>query len=236
MSTHTSHVSSWLIRMLLLEPDRVATGLERVRVSGLVHRVPTPWQLSLGVARMWHRILFRSDTIGTSTSAPIRDSWRARLFEWRPLRFPFLLAERAVAPWDLTGLSSDEDRIVRHLLGAHHDGNQFVYDLQILACHPGALERVREQAQAVVDGTHPRGRWLRDLVVYEGYHENLLYAVERALEGHFQLSEHEAENPDISFFGYLAWCAEQPATLEQSLAAWRHGTLRFAAEVRHDAR
>jgi hypothetical protein len=223
------------MRVLLLDPERVAEGLERVQASGLVRRVPTPWQLSLGVLRMWHRIAFRSDTIGTSGSAPVRGSWRARLLHWRALRLPCLLVERAVAPWDLTGLLSDEARVVRHLLAAHHDGHQFVYDLQILACHPGALERVRDQARAVVEGSHPRTSWLRDLVVYEGYHESLLRSVQHALDGRFELAPEEVDDPDISFFGYLGWCAAQPATPREALDAWRRGALRFAMEAGHDA-
>jgi hypothetical protein len=122
--------------------------------------------------------------------------------------------------------------MVRHVLAAHHDGHQFVYDLQILACHPGALERVRDEARAVVQGSHARAEWLRDLVVYEGYHEHLLRGVERAIDGSFELSPQEADDPDVSFFGYLRWCAAQPATIADSLAAWRRGTLRFSGGER----
>ena len=64
--------------------------------------------------------------------------------------------------------------------------------------------------------------WLRDLCVYEGYHEQLLAAVEQAVAGQPLLSPAEADDPDISFVAYMGWCAQQPASLRESLAeVWR---------------
>lgn len=221
----------WLSRVVLLSPQTVVANLERVALAGIVAETPNPWQLTLGVLRMWHRVLFRSETIGTCRQHPVRRSWRARLMHHRPLRFPFLLAERAVTPWDFSGLLSPPERIIAHLLGAHHDEQQFVYDLQILRCHPGALERVRDLARDVVENDHPRSRWLRDLVVYERYHENLLAAVERALAGSDALSDRVRRDPDISFSGYLGWCARQPATPEATYRAWRRGRFSLSSEA-----
>ncbi len=204
---------------MLFFPMRVARNLERVRAAGIVPEVPNLWQIQLGVLRMWHRVLFRPESIGMCASRPVRPTWLARLLENRARRFPFLVAERAVAPLDFSGLASPPWRVVRHLLGAHHDGNQFAYDLQILSCYPGALEEVRDKARAVVEQDTPRSRYLKDLTVYEGYHENLLAAVERALEGDFDLPSGEADNPDISFIAYLNWCAAQPRSPLAALRA-----------------
>src|SRR5690606_34889699 len=146
--------------------------LAELRAAGHA-RVPNVWQITLGVARMWHRVLFRSETIGTCRTFRPRRTLRARLLAFRALRFPVLLAERAVHPLDFSGLLSDEDRVVRHLLGAHHDGVQFLYDLELLRDRPGALERLRDEARRVVAIDDRRSRWLRDLVVYERYHETL---------------------------------------------------------------
>lgn len=195
---------------MLFFPRKVARNLRRVHAAGLVPEVPNLWQVQLGVLRMWHRVLFRPESIGMSASRPVRATWRARFFANRARRFPFLVIERAIAPLDFSGLASPPWRVVRHLLGAHHDGNQFAYDLQILSAYPGALEEVRDRARAVVAEDTPRSRYLKDLTVYEGYHENLLAAVERALEGDFALPSAEAQNPDISFIAYLEWCAAQP--------------------------
>jgi hypothetical protein len=210
--------------LLLLKPKRIAVNLERVRRAGLVDSVPNQWQLALGVLRMWHRIIMRTETVGTCEGQAIRPTWRARLFANRAFRLPALVAERAVAPLDLTGLASDPDRMFRHLLGAHHDAKQFIYDLEILAAYPGKLEELRLAAKAVVDGSDRRASWLRDLVVFENYHENLLEAVERAVEGNLEIEDTEgAGDPDISFRAYLDWCARQPTNASATWQAWRRG-------------
>lgn len=211
--------------LLLLSPERIVENLDRVRRAGLVERTPNLWQLGLGVMRMWHRMVFRSDTIGTSTVHPVRPNPRARLLQYRPLRFPFLLAAGAVAPLDLTGLASSPDRLIRHLLGAHHDGEQFVFDLEILSCYPGKLEELAAAVRLVVERDTARHRWLRDLTVYERYHENLLAAVERALAGELQVAAEHAGDPDISFAAYLRWCAARPETPAATWQAWRRGGL-----------
>ncbi|MBX3275021.1 MAG: hypothetical protein KF729_32450 [Sandaracinaceae bacterium] len=144
-----------LARYLLLFPNRVETNLAAVERAGLVPVTPNPWQITLGVARMWHRVLFRSETIGTCAADPVRPSWRARLLERRPLRFPFLVRERAIAPLDFSGLASPPERIIRHLLGAHHDANQFAYDLALLSVHPGKLETAACPRDADVRSRRP---------------------------------------------------------------------------------
>jgi len=220
---------SWLSRFALIDPAEVETKLAAIEAAGLVERAPNAWQLTLGVLRMWHRVLFRSETIGTSETDPVRGTWRARMMAARPLRFPFLLAERAVSPWDFSGLFSATDRVERHLMGAHHDGVQFVYDFELLAIDPDAIQRVRDEAAAVVEGRHPRGAWLRDLVVYENYHQHLLEAAEAALRGELTLPEGQGDDPDLSFFGYLRWCARQPETPEATVQAWRAGRLSLSS-------
>jgi hypothetical protein len=217
----------WYSYPLLLAPRAIARNLDRVRDAGLVDEVPNLWQLSLGVLRMWHRIAFRPETIGTCAGHDVRPTLRARLLQYRPLRFPFLLRERAVAPWDLTGLASSPDRLLRHMLGAHHDGVQFVYDMQILQCYPGKLADLQRAAREVAAEDTPRARWLRDLAVYESYHDNLREFVDRAVERGIELSDEDARDPDISFFAYLDWCARQPATPAQTWRALRAGRYDF---------
>lgn len=211
-----------LSHLVLLDAGGVARALERLRESALYPAVPNVWQVTLGVLRMWHRMLFRSHTVGTSTR-PVRDTWRARLLAPRPVRFPFLIAERAVAPLDFSGLLSSRERVIRHLLGAHHDKNQFAYDLEMLQHDPGALAELRTRVRGVTSGRSPRAAYLRDLTVYDGYHEDLERAVEAALSGDFGLSPREAGDPDISFGAYLAWCARQPDSPAETMAAFRQG-------------
>ncbi|MBL9022526.1 MAG: hypothetical protein JNL21_10000 [Myxococcales bacterium] len=216
-----------LARVLLVDVAAVSRALERLAQSRAYPAVPNTWQITLGILRMWHRMAFRSGTVGTSRR-PVRDTWRARLLVPRPVRFPFLLAERAIAPLDFSGLLSARERVIRHLLGAHHDENQFAYDLEMLQHDPGALEELAERVRAVTSGRDPRAAYLRDLTVFEGYHEDLELAVTRALQGDFGLTPADARDPDISFAAYLAWCARQPATPADTWRALRAGRFGLA--------
>lgn len=221
----------WHAQVVLLRPRRIAEALDAVRAARLVDPVPTVFQIELGVLRMWHRILFRPETIGMAATHPVRDDRFARLLERRWLRGPFLLREGAIAPWDLSGLLSTPERLMTHMLGTHHDGLQFVYDLQILSAYPGRIEELRDRARAVVtEEDTRRSRRLRNLCVYEQYHERLLEVVERALADGIALPPEQADDPDISFLAYLRWCARQPATPREAWRAWRAGRLSFAPE------
>ncbi len=217
----------WYVRLLLGDTERIHLHLDRMREHGIVDVAPNPWQLCLGVLRLWHRSLFRTETVDTSPDGTVRPTWRARLLANRAIRLPFLLAERAVAPLDFTGLRNPPERLIRHLLGAHHDRNQFVYDLEILAGH-GRLEQLRDAVTEVIEHDTDRSRWLRDLTVFEGYHESLAAAVDQAIASGPAMTDAEANDPDLSFRAYLSWCARQPATPAETLAAWRDG--RFALD------
>ena len=213
----------WYAYLVLPFPRRVARNLARVRASGLVEQAPNMWQVCLGATRMLHRVAFRSETVGTCQDYGPRPSRRARLLNNRAVRLPVLLAQRVVFPLDLTGLANRPEHVIRHLLGAHHDVDQFVYDLELLSIYPGQLEALHEAVSSVVDGRAEDAEWLRDLVVYEGYHEALQAAVERALAGDFSLRAQDPDDPDISFTAFLRWCASQPATLAETLEALRRG-------------
>jgi hypothetical protein len=204
---------------------RMQLSLDRIARSGLVPTVPNVWQVRLGILRMWGRLLFRSETVGTSAQ-PVRRTWRARLLRFRFVRFFPLVWERAIAPFDLSGLKSAPERIMHHLIVAHHDDDQFVYDLELLSTHVGRLEELRDAVRMVLESDAPRAHWLRDLVVFEGYHESLLAAVEQAIAGHFVCRD--PFDPDISLRGYLAWCARQPATPGETWHALTRGELHLA--------
>ena len=216
-----------LSRLVLIDAAGVDRALARLAETGAYPAVPNVWQITLGVLRMWHRMVYRSGTVGTSTR-PVRPTLRARLFAPRPLRFPFLLAEGAVAPLDFSGLLSSRERVIRHLLGAHHDERQFAYDLEMLQHDPGALQELAARVREINHGRSPRAAYLRDLTVFEGYHDDLELAVERALKGDFGLSPAEARDPAISFAAYLAWCARQPDTPAATLRALRAGRFGLA--------
>jgi hypothetical protein len=227
----------WHARLLLLRPKRVLHWLARIDASPKA-KVPVPnlWQIELGILRMWHRIIFRSETIGTCTDHIVRPGWRAWLLQFRPIRFPFLVWERAIAPWDLSGLLSDEAQFERHLLGAHHDGTQCVYDLQILSLCPGALARLERRLLSLVEQPNQRGRWLADLVVFERYHIELLKHVRTILAGSDELVPSDGDDPDISFWAYLRWCARQPSSPREWCRAVRAGRFGFEDGLISEAR
>ena len=69
----------WYLKALLIFPARVEASLARVEAAELVPDTPNPWQIGQGVLRMWHRVLFRPESIGNSATDPVRPGWRARL-------------------------------------------------------------------------------------------------------------------------------------------------------------
>jgi len=207
--------------LLLPRPDRTRRNLEALHAAGQIDEIPTLFQVFMGVLYMRYRIVFRSDTVGVD-SVPQRETVRAARMAWRVFRAPFLLWERVIAPFDMTGFAATPDFLVRHLVGAYHPGENATYDLSLLAGHPGYLEKAHERVKDVVaDPEH----WYRDLVVYEGYHDRLLKLVERALEGDFSLSDSEAIASDASLRGYVRWCCSQPASFAQAVGALRRGEI-----------
>lgn len=214
-----------LHNLVVRRPEVVLATLEKLQAKGVVERVPNLWQVALGALYMRYRMVFRPDSIGVG-EVPVRDSARARLLALRPIRAPFLLRERAIAPFEMTGLSLAPDFLERHLLGAYHPREHALYDLELLALHEGALGGLREKLVEVVEERSARGTWLKDLCVHEGYHETLLGLVDRALAGDFEARD-LAIPSDATLAGYLRWCASQPATPSETWRAWRAGRFSF---------
>lgn len=201
-----------LAGLLLLFPRAIASTLERVEQARLVDVTPNAFQVLLGVLRMQRRIVMRPESVGQSRE-PVRKSTRARLLSSRALRLAPLLWERAIAPLDLSGLASSPDRIVKHVLGAHHEEAQVLYDLELLSLHPGWLEQLAVAAETVAREETPRARWLADLCVYEGYHADVALRARAMIAGTPPATAEELADPDIALSAHLAWCARQPSSL-----------------------
>ena len=217
---------------LLLRPRDAEAKLREF--NALLGETPNVWQVQLGVVRMLHRVLFRSESIGTCAEHPVRDTWRARMLHNRALRLAALVTLRAVAPLDFSGLLSPTWRIQRHLLAAHHDGLQFVYDFELLTISEGALDEVRAHAEEIVSGRDPHAQAWRDLAIFERYHENLIAAIDAFKAGELQLGG-EADNPDLTFFAFLRWCAQQPPTAAETLRYFEAGEYTIADGLRAPA-
>lgn len=193
--------------LLLWSPRRIARRLDALQARGTIEAAPSLYQVWMGVLYMWTRVVLRPETIGLSGDEPVRRTPGARRLENRLLRIPAVLRARAVNPLDQVGLGSSAEHIQRHLVGTYHPGDNALYDLQVLDVD-GAIPALRELVASVVDGTHPRAEALRDLCVYEGYHERLLTMVDRWLtEGP---TGFQAAHPDTTLRAFMAWCARQP--------------------------
>jgi len=216
----------WYAYLILVTPTRVFQNLELCLRAYPVADTLTPWQLCLAVLRMWHRLFFNPETIGLCSADPVRKSWRARCFQWRPLRFPFLLGFGSIKPLDYTGLRQTPKGLIRHVLGTHHEGKQSVYDLQVLQAY-GVIDDLYVQTQTIVDGTDKRHEWFKDLCVYESYHERLLARLDAWKAGEDELTPAERVNPDLALSGTLKWCSEQPKTPMATYRAWRRGQFKI---------
>lgn len=234
MPATTSRLKTFALKVaertpLLLRPRDAEARLRSFDVI-LRERGPNLWQVQLGVVRMLHRVLFRSESIGNCADHPVRNTWRARMLHKRALRLPVLVALRAVAPLDFSGLLSPAWRIQRHLLAAHHDGLQFVYDFELLRANPGALDEVRADAEAIVSGRDPHAEAWRDVAIFERYHENLIAAIDAFEAGELRLGD-DVDNPDLTFFAFLRWCARQPSSAEETLQLFQTGEYTIADGV-----
>ena len=225
--------ATWLVRFVLRNPERVEWYLERLYERGRIDARPNLWQVTLGVAYMLHRMVFRPATIGLD-DAPVRQTWRAKMWQYRPLRFPFLLWQKAIDPIDLTGLSGSTERKHSHLVGAYHPGDNALYDLECLSCDAEAIEKLRKDVVEIIKGQTARARFLQDLAVYEGYHPRLLFLIDRAMAGDFAPAPGKEDHPDTTLRGFLHWCAAQPDSPDATIQALLQGTLHFEPRLVND--
>ena len=181
-------------------PSRADARLQKLVALKKLSRVPTREEQKRAIRYNLQRIIFRSENIGTS-SDPIRKD--AGLFRYRFFRFFALAKEHAITPLDLTGLCASRETIMTHLLAAHHDGEQFLYDLELLECEEQGLDELESRARAIVENTNPKARFYKRLCVYEGYHENLLRGIARYREGQ------RSSDPELSIFALFEMCMSE---------------------------
>ncbi|MEQ9321473.1 MAG: hypothetical protein RIF41_20075 [Polyangiaceae bacterium] len=73
---------------------------------------------------------------------------------------------------DPTGLMSDQDVIIGHLMQVVHANP--CYDLQLLEAHSDGLTELERQVRAMLDGSHPRAASIGAIVEEADYHARLL--------------------------------------------------------------
>lgn len=119
---------------------------------------------------------------------------------------------------DPTGFLSHRDAIIGHLLQVTHADP--VYDIQLLAVHPGGVDELEQQLEQILAGTHPRGESIGAIIEDPDYHARLLEYVrefrldpscERLLRENIQRSPEFAALADT--FGNLPTTMEYFASL-----------------------
>ena len=73
---------------------------------------------------------------------------------------------------DPTGLMSDQDVIIGHVMQVVHANP--CYDLQLLEAHSEGLAELERQVRAMLDGSHPRASSIGAIVEEADYHPRLL--------------------------------------------------------------
>jgi hypothetical protein len=140
------------------EIERRLAELER---RGYVERRPTRLQIAFGAADMLRFVI-----------VPFaRDYYRERGINFhfhQLLRF----LDDPVSIVDPTGLLSDEETIIGHLMQVVHLNP--IYDLQLLEMFPHGVDELERQIEAMLRGTHPRASTIGAIVEDPDYHQRLL--------------------------------------------------------------
>jgi hypothetical protein len=201
-----------------LDPGELDRRLARLRAAGITEVAPTRRQLAVAGA----------DMLRYSILPAARDYYRLKGI---PFHFHYLVrfVEDPVSMIDPVGLYSDQEAIIGHLLQAVHLNP--VYDLQLLQMFDDGLEELERQAQAMVDGTHPRRATIAATVEDPSYHRRLLdfiraYRVDRAaappiredggLRGNPEFRRAEAQFHTLpAFLRYAARLPRSPRALRR---------------------
>lgn len=199
-----------IYHLLLHNPKLLQKNLRLLKERGHIREIPTLWQVFQGMAQQWWYTVNNLETLGHDFENPIRDSIGAKLLQPHAMRFLPLMIEGAINPADRTGLALTPERKMRHILGTHHPPETVIYDLQLLDCYPGALDTLRAKLVAIIEGDDFKSRWLKDLVVYEGYHESILPTVDRAIAGDFSVSLPPRPGDDFTVGSFAERCLACP--------------------------
>ncbi len=214
-----------IFHVLLHNPELLQQHLRMLHEQGFTTGVPNLWQVYQHWALSVARAFKRGKVPGMDPDAPVRDTPGAQLLQFPAIRFWGLLFEGAINPWDYTGLALTPQRKMKHVMGAYHFDHTFIYDLEVIALYPGALEQLRDQCLEVLNRDTARTRWLRDLTVYEGYHENLLRCVERCLAGDFSVPDDLKDDRSVKVSYFVEDALALPQTPEATLQAILSGKL-----------
>ncbi len=212
----------WVYYLLLHNPRLLQKNLGLLKERGHIQEIPTLWQVVQGISHMWRFTVANVDAIGTSQEAPVRDNPRAHLLKNQFIRFFALMAEGSINPLDRTGLALTPKRKMRLVLVTFHATGEMaqtvIYDLQLLDCYPGALKTLGQRLEKLLKQPDARDEWIKDMAVYEGYHEDLVPVVKRCLKGDFVVHvPTQREGDDYTVTSFVERCLGFPPTPAETL-------------------
>jgi len=146
---------------LWLSFGEIERRLERLKERGYVARRPSRLQLVFGALDMLRFVI-----------VPFaRDYYEARGINFhfhQVLRF----LDDPVSILDPTGMLSDRDTIIGHLMQVVHLNP--IYDLELLEMFPAGVAELERQLEQMLHGTHPRAKTIGAIIEDAEYHERLL--------------------------------------------------------------
>jgi hypothetical protein len=147
-------------------PGEVGRRLGELERKGFVPSQPSRAQLAFGALDMLRFVI-----------VPFARDY----YEKQGINFEFhqllRFLDDPVSVIDPTGLLSDRDTIIGHLMQVTHLNP--VYDLQLLQMFPDGLDRLEAEVKSMLNGTHPRAETIGAIVEDPEYHGRLLQYVQR---------------------------------------------------------
>ncbi len=150
-------VQLFLLIAAYVWPPMVRRRVERLKTLGHIDVVPTVSQL-LVAAR---------DQMLLNAFAETRIFYDAQGIPWNFHNMRRFISGPATV-LDPTGFHSPKQTLQHHILQTFHRHPH--YDLVLLRAHENGLEEIQQQAQQILDGTHPHQRALTSLIEDGSYH------------------------------------------------------------------
>jgi hypothetical protein len=151
---------------IYVTPGEVGRRLGELEKKGFVPSQPSRAQLAFGALDMLRFVI-----------VPFARDY----YEKQGINFEFhqllRFLDDPVSVIDPTGLLSDRDTIIGHLMQVTHLNP--VYDLQLLQMFPDGLDRLEAEVKSMLNGTHPRAETIGAVVEDPDYHGRLLQYVQR---------------------------------------------------------
>jgi hypothetical protein len=146
---------------LYVDFEEIERRMHELQARGFVRARPTRLQIAFGAMDMFRWVIVPA----------ARDYYRQQGINFelhQLLRF----LDDPVSIIDPTGLLSDRDTIIGHLMQVVHLNP--IYDLQLLQMFPDGLDELERQVESMISREHPRAGTIGAIVEDADYHRRLL--------------------------------------------------------------